>query len=405
VKNQAASEPGTRIFRPLALNRVTLPNRIIRSATYEGLADRDGYPRKDLGELYQRLSEDVALTVITGFVAVSRQGRAMHPGQGAIYDDKYIPAWRDVADAVRKQNRNSRLFMQLAHTGRQTLAKVTGQPVVGASNRRCTYFRQKVQAMTEAEIETSFADFAAAAKRARAAGFDGIQIHAAHGYLIHQFLSPDTNTRSDKWRDGGLFLMEVIKAVRREAGRDFPILLKVSCADDRALRPEMVINAVKTVENQLDAVEVSYGTMEWALNIFRGGCPLEAAFKINPRYKRMPKILRIFWKFFCCPRLKEHLKPYQAVYNLGGALTLKANLSVPIIPVGGFEKQADLTAAFDEYNFEAVSMSRPFICEPDLMSKLKKGAWSRSACSRCNLCAIYCDSTEPLRCYQTGRDR
>lgn len=388
------------IFMPLQLKRCRLPNRLIRSATYEGMADDKGNPQKELKDLYLRLLATEPGTIITGFVAISRQGRAMHPRQGGIWDDGHIESWRVLTQAVKSASPESRLFMQLAHTGRQTLEAMTGQPLVGASTKKCTYFRQKVRALRNDEIEQIIADFASAARRAQAAGFDGLQIHAAHGYLIHQFMSPHTNARDDRWRDKGMLLKEVVRAIAASCGPDFPILIKISHGDDRGLVMNTVIEAIKQVESYLDAVEVSFGTMEYALNIIRGACPVDEILKINPMYRSIPAPLKSIWKVCVYPFKKSIFRPFSYSYNLDGALALKKELTVPIIPVGGLHRDVDIEKALRQHDFEAAALCRPFIREPDLLAKIKAGTWLKSPCSRCNLCTVNCDSHEATYCRQ-----
>lgn len=362
------------------------------------MADADGFPQKSLGRLYRNLASQAPLTIVTGFCATSVQGRAMHPRQGGIYDDAFIAPWRDIVAETKKAGPETKLIMQIAHAGRQTLRMRSGQDAVGASAKKCTYFRQRVVPLAEEDISALCDEFGAAARRAREAGFDGVQLHAAHGYLIHQFLSPHTNTRRDRWKDGGLFLQCCIDAVRRECGPDFPVFLKVSHADDRGLRVETVARALRLVERELDGVEVSYGTMEYAMNIFRGGCPIDAVFAVNPLFSSIPRPLQRAWKTVAFPFKKRRFFPYAARYNCEGALALHRELSVPVFPVGGIHSLADMETCLLEHGFPAVALCRPFICDPDAPALLLRGAWSRSRCTRCNLCAVYCDSEEPLRC-------
>lgn len=384
---------------PLHLRRCTLPTRIIRSATYEGMADANGVPLPALAACYRDVIRDMPGTIITGFCAVSREGRAMHPGQAGIWDDAYIAAWKAVVAAVKELSPETRLFMQIAHTGRQTLRRVTGLAVKGAGTKKCTYFRQKTLMMTEDDIHLAAADFAAATARAREAGFDGVQIHAAHGYLVHQFLSPYTNTRRDRYRDPGLFLEEVIKAARKACGPDFPLLLKVSWADDRGLDTETPIAALRRVEDELDAVEVSYGTMEYALNIIRGDCPIDVLLAVNPLFRGIPGPLKALWKRFIYPRKRAEFKILSRNYNGEGAARLRDALSVPVIPVGGIRNLEDMRGCLNS-GFPALALCRPFIAEPDLVARLARGAWRRSRCTACNLCTVHCDSTIPLRCHR-----
>lgn len=398
----------SRLMRPLPLARCTLPHRIIRSATYEGMAGPDGVVRPELAALYRKLVQDVPGTIITGFCAVSRQGRAMHPGQAGIWEDAHIPPWRVITEAVHAASPETKLFMQLAHAGRQTLTQRTEMPVKGASDKSCSYFCQRVSPLSMSEAHAAVADFGKAAQRAREAGFDGVQLHAAHGYLIHQFLSPYTNRRADVFRDPGLFLQLTVQAVRDACGPDFPILLKVSHADDRGLSTDILIPALRAVEQELDAVEVSYGSMEYALNIIRGDCPLDAIFEVNPLFSGIPGPLRALWKRLVFPAKRRRFLPFSPCYNVSGARPLQDALSVPVIPVGGIHGLADMRLCLEELGFPAVALCRPFICEPDLLARLRQGSWRGSSCTACNLCTVYCDSNRPLRCYlrhaATGSD-
>ena len=194
-------------------------DRIIRSATLENFADEEGVPDPALAvPLYAALS---APTVITGFMAVSPDGRAMQPRQAGMWNDAQRDAWARIVAEVRRARPQVRLIAQLAHAGLQT----TRPGALSPSGGRSPYFRNRSRAMTADDIRRVADDFAPAAARARQAGFDGVQIHAAHGYLVHQFLSPATNRRRDEWGDPGRFLADILRAVR-----EMPYVLKVNNA-------------------------------------------------------------------------------------------------------------------------------------------------------------------------------
>ena len=390
------------LFSPLALRNITLPNRFIRSATYEGWGDADGAPRPELGSLYAALARGGAGTLITGFAYISPIGRAMQPCQCGIDRDGVIPAWQEAISRTRKAAPGVKVFMQLAHAGRQTLEGATGGPVVGASSRRCAYFRQQVNALDDKGVCHAVLEFADAAARAKAAGFDGVQVHAAHGYLVHQFLSPWTNTRKDRWANPTLFLEEVIRSIRAECGHRFPILVKLSAMDDTTpgLRLDHTIRTVKRLEQlEVDAVEISYGTMGHALNIIRGDVPVDTALEVNPLFNRTPRWLRKVWKTLFLGGYVRRLIPFSENYNVGAAAAIKQVANLPVIPVGGIRSVEGMLTCLTSHRLDAVSLCRPLICEPDLPVKISEGVSERSKCTNCNLCTIFSDTRQPLRCY------
>ncbi|MFC1586901.1 NADH:flavin oxidoreductase [Planctomycetota bacterium] len=395
------------LFSPLELRNITLPNRFIRSATYEGWGDSNGYPRLELSDLYIELALGGIGTLVTGFVYPSQAGRAMQSGQCGIDTDDKILSWRQITAKVRETNPQIKLFMQLAHAGRQTLQVITGFPVVGASSRKCSYFKQRVKILDEKYILQIIDEFAAAAFRAKEAAFDGVQIHAAHGYLIHQFLSPWTNTRKDCWANGTLFLEKVICAIRGKCGQDFPILVKLSAVDDNTpgLRLENAITTVKCLEKMdIDAVEISYGTMEYALNIIRGAVPVDLVLKVNPMFNRMPKILLKIWKALFLKRYLKRFIPFSENYNVEAAAKIKKETLLPVIPVGGIRTLASMVDCLNAQGLDAVSLCRPLIREPDIPLQIEQGTFEKSKCSNCNLCTVNCDSQRTLRCYKRKKE-
>jgi len=361
-------------------------DKIIRSATVENRADTNGVPDvQAFCALYRALS---ARTLITGFVYVSENGRAMQPLQAGIVNDVQAAAWAKIRQALP----DKQLIMQLAHVGRQT----TRPGAVGASNIRCTYCKAPVRALKTAEVKQIVHDFAQAALRAQKAGFDGVQIHAAHGYLIHQFLSPYTNNRTDEYKDRPLLLEEVLKAVRAVCPAPFLVWVKLSHADDCGLMLSDTLATVKRIETLCDGAEISYGTMEYPLNIIRGAIPIDTAFRVNPLFNKYPPFIQRLWKRFVFPFYKRRFKPFTANYNLQAALEIKKHTALPVFVTGGIRTQRDINRILAS-GMDKVSLCRPFIKEPDLLTKLT-GNW-KSACVNCNLCTIYCDSSQPVRCH------
>jgi 2,4-dienoyl-CoA reductase-like NADH-dependent reductase (Old Yellow Enzyme family) len=403
----ASPPPQAALFQPLEVGSLTLANRILRSATYEGLADEKGVPRVEkLARMYSVLAQGGVGAIVTGFTAVSQEGRAMHPGQCGLDTQEKALIWAEVLETMKAFGPSVPVLAQLAHTGRQTLRKVTGQPVVGASSRRCTYFRQRVQTLDGAGIRRIIQDFGEAAERAQDAGFDGVQLHGAHGYLIHQFLSPWTNRRRDEWGERDRFCLEVVQRVRRVCGPEFAVWVKLSGEEDRT--PGVTVEDTVRLSRRLqdagvDLIEISYGTMETALNIIRGECPLDEILKENPLFSHIPRVFQPLWKLLAGPIHLRHLKGFTPLYNLDAASAVKEAVSIPVAVVGGIRTLDHALQCLSEHGLDAVGLSRPLIREPDLPSRWSQGLSTTSTCTNCNLCTVYCDSGEVTKCRSADR--
>ena len=361
---------------------------IIRSATFEGMADKAGFPTEDYLRLYETLAKNGVKTMITGFMFISNEGRAMQPGQAGLDAPNKIPAFKLVTDCVHKYG--AKIFAQIAHTGRQTTG--SGYEIVGVSDKKSAYFNEKPRVLETREIYEIAEKFAESARYAKEAGFDGVQLHSAHGYLIHQFLLESLNNRSDEFKDGLLFL-ELIVGLVKEKCKDFPIWLKISGGVDIEKNSDArFAKLIKRLSRlDIDAIEVSYGTMDFPLNIFRGGVPVSAALRHNPIYRSKSPA----WKLFCLPLVRMRIKKFTPMYNMHYAEIAKANTELPVFAVGGFRSGDEI------FNCKAdgICLCRPFICEPDFLIKLGENREYKSKCTNCNLCAIMTDTNQTLRCY------
>lgn len=383
-------------------------SKIFRSATFEGMADDFGFPTEEYFNLYQELATNNVKNIITGCTYISQEGKMVQPGQAGIDSDDMIAHFKRVTAGVHKND--SKLYLQVSHAGRQTSSAVTGKKVVGASDKKSIYFLSKPKPLSTEEIDVIIESFATAALRAKLSDFDGVQIHAAHGYLVHQFLHPGINNRSDRFgisKNTGIgdsLLREIISAIRTKCGESFPILVKVSATDDlpSPLSQSNFIYLIKMLHRErVHAIEISYGTMENALNIFRGeSVPLDAIVNYNFRYRKDNLIIRKLWKLTALPILKKSVLKFSENYNLQYSELAKSHTDIPIICVGGFRKGEEILKALETGKTDFVGLCRPFICEPDLVNKLGEYAYYQSKCENCNICAIMCDSGNPTRCYK-----
>ncbi len=387
---------------------LVVKNRIIRSATYEGRCDSGGFPDESYRDLYVELARNDVGAMITGFAYVTSAGRAMQPRQAGIESESKIRHFQDVTGLVHALG--SRIFMQLAHAGRQTSSRATGEEAVGPSRRMSPYFRQRPRAIATDEALRIVEQFADAAFRAMRAGFDGVQLHAAHGYLIHQFLSPAVNTRTDMFAVeeeshlGTRFLDLIIDRTRQKCGRQFPILVKISGGDDErnGISEARFIRLVHFLDaKRVAAIEISYGTMDRPLNIFRGASvPLDAILECNPRYRVRRWAWRPVWKALAAPLVLRGIKPFTPTYNLRYAELAKRHSSVPIISVGGFRSAREIEWAITTGKADFVGLCRPLLCEPHFVQRLEHDTSCVSKCISCNVCAVFCDTQNPTRCHR-----
>ena len=185
------------VFEKTEISGIILKNRIIRSATHDGLADENGAPTDKLIRKYELLAKNEVGCIITGYAGVSENGMSPYPAMLKIHKDELIDSYKKLTDAVHKYD--TPIILQLAHCGRQTSSKVIGAQKQAPVAMRHLFYPDKAQRLNENGIYDIIYDFVNAAKRAEKAGFDGVQLHAGHGYLLHDFLSTYGNRRDDKW--------------------------------------------------------------------------------------------------------------------------------------------------------------------------------------------------------------
>jgi 2,4-dienoyl-CoA reductase-like NADH-dependent reductase (Old Yellow Enzyme family) len=357
------------LFEPFNIGGLTLKNRIVRSATYEKRADEDGFVTPALIEFYEIIAKGGSGLIISGNVLVHTSGRSV-PQQLSIHNDFYIDKLRRLTDTVH--NARGTIVIQLVHGGRQSFpALLGGEQPLAPSQVYDPSTQINPRAMDDSEIWGVIEAFGDAARRAMYAGFDGVQLHGAHGYLINEFLSPHTNRRDDYW--GGdeerrfHFIEEVYRVMRREAGKDYPVLIKINADDciEGGLSPEESVRIAKRLEDM-------------------GVCSFEVS---GGMYESGKKTART-----------DILKPEQEAYFRSAAALFKEHLRMPVMLVGGLRSRTVMDDVLHKGDADLISISRPLIREPDLPHKMEGGK-EKADCISCNGCMIF-DKLDVVRCTQ-----
>ncbi len=344
------------LFTPLSISSVTIPNRFVRSATHDFMAAEDGSITERNISLFIGLAEGEVGLIITGHAFVSPDGKAS-PRQIGVHTDALIGSLTRIPEAVHRFP--SRVFLQISHAGRQTKEKICGCTPLAPSAVFEPVFKLMPQMMSKDDIKRTIENFGQAGRRAKEAGFDGVQIHVAHGYLLSSFISPHTNRRQDEY-GGSLsnrvrIVCEVVERLKDATGPGFAVIAKLNYSDffPGGLDIEESIEIARRLESSgLDGVEVSGGMSEAG----RGS----------------------MW-----PGLRSE---DEEGYFVEAAARFKAVLRIPVFGLGGLRTLAAMERAVEEGMVDLVSMSRPLIREPDLVRRFRAGESSRSACISCNKC-------------------
>lgn len=352
------------LFSPLELGDLTAENRIVRSATAEGLAEQDGSVSEPLVKLYKTLASGGSGVIITGFMYVSESGKAIEKMTG-ISRDEHVKGLSKLVSEVKKVNRNVILVAQLCHAGRQTRVSepVAPSPVRDPSTGIIP------RELTKEEIERIIEEFAEASRRAEKAGFDAIQLHSAHGYLLNQFLSPHTNRRKDEYgKEREKVLVEILERIKERCR--IPIMIKINASDfvPGGLTVEETSRIMKRVEEHLELIEVSGGMHE--SSYYYGENMISRRVRGEDAY---------FAEF---------------------AVKIKEKVEAPIGCVGGIRSISLAERLLETLDF--ISLSRPLIRDPMLPKRWRMGEVLTSDCISCNLCLERIRRGESLRCEMKG---
>ena len=369
VKSEVHSREKSLVFQPGKIGGMVVKNRLVRSATGEACAAEDGSVTDELLKLYKALAAGGVGLIIAGYAYVQSSGKCI-PTQTGIDKDELIPGLRKITQTVHEHGNGCKIAAQLVHSGRQSFVLTeTVAPSAVLESMRNLVPRE----MTIAEIEETIEAFAAAVSRAKEAGFDAVQLHAAHGYLLSEFLSPFTNKRTDEY--GGStekrfkIVEDIYKRSVEKVGKDFPILIKMNVDD--FLEGGINLAESKKIAERLSrtgfaAIETSGGMWEvitrskeelgWEPVVL-----IEARIDINSKDKE--------------------------AYHLQYAREIRKVIKVPLILVGGIRSLDVIEEILAEGSADFIALCRPLIRQPGLPNSWLKGTGASTAkCISCNGC-------------------
>jgi 2,4-dienoyl-CoA reductase-like NADH-dependent reductase (Old Yellow Enzyme family) len=347
-----------KLYEKSTINSLSLANRFIYSATWDGRADDNGYCTPGNSEMLVKRARGGVCLIITGMAYVKPEGKAA-PWQLAASGDEFINGLAKMAGAIH--DARGKVVLQLAHGGCYSPAELTEQDALGPSANKTGKFPQ-CREMSLQEIDQVVEAFGKAAGRAKKAAFDGVQLHAAHGYLLSQFLSPFFNKRTDNY--GGSvenrvrILLEAFHAVRNEVGEEYPVFVKINSEDfiEGGLTVAEMLQVCAMLEKAgVDAIEMSGGT------IYASGA------------------------YSSC-RVGVLDSPEKEVYYQDAAVSYKERIGTPLILVGGIHSFGVAEHLISAGVADCISICRPLIREPNLINRWKAGDTAPPTCVYCNGC-------------------
>ena len=413
------------IFTPLHFRKLTVKNRIFRSSISGRWDNEDGSVSQTRVNWEAKFARGGCGAIISSFVPVLMEGR-IAANYATVHRDEHIPMWERVGAAVHQSD--CKFIMQLSHSGRQMDVPGvhnSGRPTVSSTGRKETLHGFLCRAAGKADIDHIIKAFADGAWRAREAGLDGVELHAANGYLFTQFLSSAINDRTDEYggplQNRARFLLEVIRAIRARVGRDFHLQVKLSAIDRNNVIPwekkgntlAETIEVAKWCEAEgVDALHVLSGSLfPHPLNppgdfsfetiattydaMISAGVDTFRNFLLF-RYRVLRPIF--YWIWF---RMKRGM-PIEGV-SLEEARAIKAALKIPVLNTGGYQTASFVRDGIKSGAFDGVAIARSLIANNDLPKQWAAGADSPAIpCTYCNKCLLNAPKN-PLGCYELSR--
>lgn len=368
-------------FAAWRLGPLELRNRIVKAATFEGVMPR-GSVSSELVEFHRRVAAGGAAMTTVAYCAVSPAGRVHR--DTLVMDREAVPGLRRLTDAVHAEG--AAAMAQLGHAGLVANTRSNRRPTLAPSTRVSGPAMGVVREASVAQLDEVVEDFAAAAIVAVESGFDAVELHMGHNYLLSSFFSPNLNRRTDAYggsiANRARLAMRVARAVRAAVGPDIAVIAKFNMADGVRrglwLEESLQIAALLQDDGQLDALELTGGSsLLNGMYFFRGDVPLDEMVATQPRLVGLG--LRMLG-----PRIFPEL-PFEEAFFLPFARQFRDRLRMPLILLGGINRRESIDAALDE-GFVAVAMARALLREPDLVRQMQHDGRAEGLCVHCNKC-------------------
>ncbi len=368
-------------FEPAKLGPVTLRNRIIKAASFEGVMPR-GTVSQELIDFHMALAKGGVGMTTLAYCAVSKGGRVSR--DTLVFTDELIPDLTRFTEAIHGEG--AKISAQLGHAGLVAQAQSKRNPSLAPSRRFSFAARGMVQGASREQLDGVVADFERAARVAVESGFDAVEVHLGHNYLLSSFMSPNLNKRTDEYggsiENRSCFPRRVVEAVRAVAGSDVAVIAKFNMADGvpGGLWLDESLQFAKLLEDDghLDAIELTGGSSVLnGMYYFRGDVPLK---EFSDALGGMAgRGFRLFGK-----KIFPYY-PFEEAFFLPFARQFRAELELPLILLGGINELATIKAAMAE-GFEFVAMARALLREPDLVNRFASGERIAGLCVHCNKC-------------------
>ncbi len=341
-----------KIFEEAKLGNLTIKNRLVRSATFENGCGNHGMITDDLGKVYTELAQGGVGLIITGMMSAGHNA-GVNDNMIKLYDEDFVKDFTTIVEDVHRNG--GKIAVQLGHCGAKAGVIDCGEYAYAPSDIELGGVKAK--AMTREQIKNLVKEYGDAAKKCKEAGADGVEIHGGHGYLVSEFLSPYFNKRTDEYggdiENRARFLFEICDEIRLQVGEEYPVMIKINYSDlvDGGNTGAETSYVCKELDKRgIDAIEITSG-----ISVNPASAPTQ-------------------------PGQKEE------GFFAEGALDIAAQVAAAVISVGGYRTPEKIESTLTKGKIEAVSMCRPFICEPDLPKRWQNGVLEKAKCVSCSQC-------------------